>query len=144
MLHGNFPFFSSIVILFLNVPFRHADVSRGHANYFPFFVWGCVQAAKPQSKFIFQCTCITLESDFDFFRSLVTKSDLLIQYPNAGRLIDNLPAWLAWRTRKCFKPEAHLLIEKFLSLKKGRSRDIFIANMMEHTRARHEESISIF
>ena len=95
-------------------------------------------------NFIFQCTCITLESDFDFFRSLVTKSDLLIQYPNAGRLIDNLPAWLAWRTRKCFKPEAHLLIEKFLSLKKGRSRDIFIANMMEHTRARHEESISIF
>ena len=35
------------------------------------------------------------------------------------------------------------MIEKFLSLKKESSRDIFIANMTEHTRARYEVS-SIF
>ena len=71
--------------------------------------------------------------------SLVTLGDLLIQYPNAD-LIDALPAW---RSYKCFKPEAHLMIEKFLSLKKESSRNIFIANMTEHTRARYEVS-SIF
>ena len=36
------------------------------------------------------------------------------------------------------------MIEKFLSLKKESSRDIFIANMTEHTRARYEVSNSIF
>jgi hypothetical protein len=37
---------------------------------------------------------------------LVSKDDLLNQYPNAG----NLPASLS--AGECFKPDAHLLIEK--------------------------------
>ena len=56
------------------------------------------------------------------------------QYPDAGALIYCLPA-------SCFKPEAHLLIERFLSLKKGKSRDIFISNMKDHTiRVRYQVS----
>ena len=76
---------------------------------------------------------------FFFFGSLVTKNDLRIQYPNAGALTDNLPATLG-SPEECFKPEAHLLIEKFLSLKKEKSRDLYISNMKEHTRVRHEVS----
>ena len=73
------------------------------------------------------------------FGSLVTKDVLRKQYPNAGDLIACLPASWAW----CSKPEACLLIEKFLSLKKENSRNFFIANMAQHTRDRHEVS-SIF
>ena len=69
-----------------------------------------------------------------FFCSLVSKDDLRNQYPNAGGLIACLPASWVW----CFKPEAHLLIEKFLSLEKETSRKSFIANMAQHSRARHE------
>ena len=36
-----------------------------------------------------------------FFGSLVTKNDLRIQYPNAGALIDNLPATLG-SPEECF------------------------------------------
>jgi hypothetical protein len=61
----------------------------------------------------------------------------LIQYPDAGDLIDCLPA-TPW-AGQCFEPEAHLLIEKFLSLKKDNSRD-FIANVAQHTKARLEVS----
>jgi len=71
--------------------------------------------------------------------NIVTKSDLLIQYPDAGDLIDCLPA-TPW-AGQCFEPEAHLLIEKFLSLKKDNSRD-FIANVAQHTKARLEVSTS--
>ena len=77
---------------------------------------------------------------FLFFCSLVTKEDLRSQYPDAEDLIDYLPA-ASWTG--CFKPEAHLLIEKFLSLKKGESRNIYYSNMINHTRIRHEVS-SIF
>ena len=74
-----------------------------------------------------------------FFCSLVTKGDLLKQYPNARNLISKLPAFLA-AGRKCFKPEAHLLIKKFLSLKKESSRRHFIASMADHTKVRREVS----
>ena len=70
--------------------------------------------------------------DFSFC-SLVTKDELLDQYPNASDLIDKLPASVS---EGCFKPEAHLLIEKFLSLKKDNSRDSYISNVMDHTRIR--------
>jgi hypothetical protein len=78
--------------------------------------------------------------EFFFFRSFVTKDNLRNLYPNARNLIDNLPAS---SFSNCFKPEAHLLIEKFLSLKKENSRDLYISNMMDHTRVRHLVS-SIF
>ena len=81
---------------------------------------------------------ITLHHDFSFC-SLVTKDDLLDQYPNAGNLIDVLPA-LSTAGCKFFKPEAHLLIEKFLSLKKESSRSSFIANMVNHTIVRRKVS----
>ena len=68
------------------------------------------------------------------FCSLVAKDELRNLYPNASDLIDNLPAS---SQEGCFKPEAHLLIEKFLSLKKENSRDFYISNMMNHTRIRH-------
>ena len=74
-----------------------------------------------------------------FFCSLVTKDELLNQYPDATHLIDYLPA--SWNG--CFKPEAHLLIEKFLSLKKKNSRDIFVDNMIDHTSARRQVSIIV-
>ena len=64
---------------------------------------------------------------------------MLIQYPNAKNIIESLPTF--WSIGfKCFKPEAHLLIKKFLSLKKETSRDLFIANMIEHTRVRSKVS----
>jgi hypothetical protein len=65
----------------------------------------------------------------------------MIQYPNIGHLIDSLPVWASWRIRKYFKPEAHLLIEKFLSFKKESSRGLFIRNMLQHSRARYKVSI---
>lgn len=49
-----------------------------------------------------------------------------------------LPASLG--SGKCFKPEAHLLIEKFLSLKKENSRDLFIANAVDLTSDRRKVS----
>lgn len=76
------------------------------------------------------------------FCSFVTSDELRIQYPYAGLLIDHLPSvpWLGWLG--CFRPEAHLLIEKFLSLKAEKSTD-FIENVEQHTKARREVS-SIF
>jgi len=68
--------------------------------------------------------------------NVVTKDFLLNQYPNAKDLIVTLPA--SW-SYKYFKPEADILINKFLSLKERSSRDLFIANMVQHTRARHGE-----
>jgi hypothetical protein len=67
--------------------------------------------------------------------NLITKNDLLKQYPNADGLINELPA--SSMDDKCFKPEAHLLIDKFLSLKKENSRNLFIANMEVHTKGRY-------
>jgi hypothetical protein len=69
-------------------------------------------------------------------KNLVTKDNLRKQYPNASDLINNLPASASLTSwDECFKPEAHLLIEKFLSLKKEVSRKFYIANMINH---RHE------
>jgi hypothetical protein len=69
----------------------------------------------------------------------------MIQYPNIGNLIDSLPAGRlgVGRIRTYFKPEAHLLIEKFLSLKEESSRDLFIDKMEHHRRARYKVSNSI-
>ena len=53
-----------------------------------------------------------------------------------------LPASLG--SGKCFKPEAHLLIEKFLSLKKENSRDLFIANAVDLTSDRRRVSHYFF
>jgi hypothetical protein len=64
-----------------------------------------------------------------------------MQYPNAHGLIINLPASVM--DSSCFKPEAHLLIEKFLSLKKENSRNLFIANVKDCTENRRKV-ISIF
>jgi hypothetical protein len=67
------------------------------------------------------------------------------QYPNAGDLIDNLPASATYASlQECFKPEAYLFIEKFLSLEKEDSRKIYIANMINRTRFRHEVSSILF
>ena len=41
---------------------------------------------------------------------------------------------------ECFKPEAHLLIEKFLSLKNENSLDLSTANMKDYTRGRRNVS----
>jgi len=68
--------------------------------------------------------------------NLVTKVALKKKYPKARRLIMELPASL--EEGKCFKPEALLLIEKFLSLKQENSRDLFIANTVELTSLRRE------
>ena len=64
------------------------------------------------------------------------------QYPDASAIIKFLPASMS---DECFKPEAHLLIEKFLSLKnlEGKSRERFVSNMMRHTNVRGKVS-SIF
>ena len=56
-----------------------------------------------------------------FLSRLVTKAHLRNQYPNASALINNLPASL----KVCFKAEAHVIIEKFLSLKKQKFRVIW-------------------
>ena len=66
--------------------------------------------------------------------------DLRKQYPDAFELIIFLPSW---SLGFCFKPEAHLLIEKFLSLKNEKSRDFYTANMIDYNRVRHDVS-SIF
>jgi hypothetical protein len=63
---------------------------------------------------------------------------LLKQYPNADVLVNKLPASLM--DSKCFKPEAHLFIEKFLSLKKESSRNLFVANVEDHTMDRFDVS----
>jgi hypothetical protein len=83
---------------------------------------------------------LNLNHHLIFFRSIVTMNDLRIQYPNKElrHLIYALPSYST--SIKYFKPEAHLLIEKFLSLKKESSRALFIGNMMQHTRARHKVS----
>jgi hypothetical protein len=67
--------------------------------------------------------------------------DLRKQYPKAKTLIYKLPASLV--DGRCFKPEAHLFIEKFLSLKKESSRNLFIANVEDHTKDKYKVS-SIF
>ena len=64
---------------------------------------------------------------------------MLIRYPNAGDIIKKLPASSSAGC-KCFKPEAHLVIEMFLSLKTENSRFYFTANMVQHTRDRREVS----
>ena len=92
--------------------FRHAD--EGDARLIQWFVWGCVQSVKLrsnsfQSFFKYYCRVII------FFCNLVHKNDLLDQYPEATSLIKELPASL---DDKCFKPQAHMLIEKVFSLKK--------------------------
>ena len=79
---------------------------------------------------------------FFSFCSLVDKRDLLNQYPNADDLIKKLPASSSAGC-KCFKPEAHLLIKKFLSLQTENSRFLYIANLVQHTRARREVSSGI-
>ena len=126
------------MIRFFYVPFRHADVSRWDAWYFPCFVWDCVHAVKLRSKNCFSSITSRILT-IVFFCSLVDKRDLLIQYPNAGDIIKKLPASSSAGC-KCFKPEAHLVIEKFLSLKTENSRFHFTANMVHHTRARREVS----
>ena len=80
---------------------------------------------------------------FFLFRSLITRSDLQDQYPKTP-IIVALPTWQIWTSRQCFKPEAHLLIEKYLSLKKESSRDTYMANMVQFTRARYEVSLFYF
>ena len=60
------------------------------------------------------------------------------QYPNAGDLIEGLPASF----EKCFKPEVHLLIEKYLSLKKEISRERFIDNVEDPSGIEEEVSFS--
>jgi len=70
--------------------------------------------------------------------NLVTRHDLQSQYPNARDLIWNLPA----SSTRCFKPEAQLLIEKFLSLKHENSLQ-FVVNVEQHTDAKYQETITI-
>ena len=66
-------------------------------------------------------------------------NDLQRQYPDASELlIEKLPAS---PYGECFRPEAQLLIEKYLSLKTEKSRNLYIANMIDHTKFRHEVSI---
>ncbi|KAF8812938.1 hypothetical protein BYT27DRAFT_6399850 [Phlegmacium glaucopus] len=71
-------------------------------------------------------------------RSLITINELWNQYPNAWNLIYSLPA--VCRSSQCFKPEAELLIQKFLSLK-GENALKFIDNVEEHSRAKRKVSI---
>ena len=51
-----------------------------------------------------------------FYCSLITNANLFKQYPKAHHIINCLPA--SDLAGACYKPEAHLLIKKFLSLKK--------------------------
>ena len=105
-------FFFRTITWFMFPLFRHAD--EGDARLIQWFVWGCVQSVKLrsnsfQSFFKYYCRVII------FFCNLVHKNDLLDQYPEATSLIKELPASL---DDKCFKPQAHMLIEKVFSLKK--------------------------
>ena len=45
--------YTYMILFLLNVPFRHADVSRRDAWYIPCFVWDYVHAVKLRSKFIY-------------------------------------------------------------------------------------------
>ena len=67
--------------------------------------------------------------------SLVTLHTLQNRYQSAWDLISQLPASLAY----CFKPDAQLLIEKFLSLNSENSAK-FILNLQQHTNAKREVS----
>lgn len=75
-----------------------------------------------QSFFKYYCQVIF------FFGSLVHKNNLLVQYPEATSLIKELPGSL---DDKCFKPQAHMLIEKYFSLKKETSRELFIESLVD-------------
>ncbi|KAF8816054.1 hypothetical protein BYT27DRAFT_6474446 [Phlegmacium glaucopus] len=70
--------------------------------------------------------------------NLITVHDLQIIYQNALDLIYHLPA----SSSQCFKPEAQLLIQKFLSLKHENSLK-FINNVEQHTRAKRRQRIPI-
>lgn len=65
--------------------------------------------------------------------SLVTIHALRDRYQSAWDLISQLPVTWAY----CFKPEAQLLIEKFLSLNSENSAK-FILNLQQHTNAKRE------
>ena len=73
-----------------------------------------------------------------FFCSLITNANLFKQYPKARHKINCLPA--SDLAGACYKPEAHLLIKKFLSLKKENKQN-FIDNMIQHTEVRIYVSI---
>ncbi|KAF8815257.1 hypothetical protein BYT27DRAFT_7129162 [Phlegmacium glaucopus] len=70
--------------------------------------------------------------------NLITIHDLQNQYQNAWDLICHLPA----SSLQCFKPEAQLIIQRFLSLKTENSLK-YIDNVKKHSRAKHEDLIPI-
>ena len=144
MLHGSASFcyphqLYSCLFMFL---FRHADVPGKNAHYFRPFVWDCVQAVKMQSKIRWSSLLSILTPMIYFFRSLVTLNTLRVRYPDAQNIILYLPNSGVWNCSLCFKPEAKLMIEKFLSLKKENSTQ-FIANMREHVKARHRQQVPV-
>ena len=146
MLHGNFPinFFPHQSFFFKKCSLQACGHITRECALFPILRLRLCPSCQTEKLFLyfyfFDIFFLNFNHHLFIYFSLVTLGDLLIQYPNAD-LIDALPAW---RSYKCFKPEAHLMIEKFLSLKKESSRDIFIANMTEHTRARYEVSNNFF
>ncbi|KAF8812936.1 hypothetical protein BYT27DRAFT_7182172 [Phlegmacium glaucopus] len=68
--------------------------------------------------------------------NLITMNELQNQYPIAFNLIYHLPA----SSSRCFKPEAELLIQEFLSVKMGET-PRFIDNVERHTKARCRDEI---
>ena len=133
----NFSFLCTTWIILMNfyVHFRHADVPKD-AGYLSCIVWDCVRVVKLRSKIAFYILLRILPAWF--FCSLVTMFDLWTQYPDAGPIINCLLSG----SSGCFKPEAHLLIKKYLSLEKENTRG-FIANVQQNTTDRLKVS-SIF
>ena len=123
-------------------------LTRGCVSFYALRLRLCpsCQTEKLKNCFLIYYYSLILNPHDFFFCSFVTKDELWNLYPNAGNLIDSLPASLqegVFKQDACYKPEAHLLIEKFLSLKKEKSRDFYISNMRKHTSIRQLVS-SIF
>ncbi|KAF8812933.1 hypothetical protein BYT27DRAFT_7182170 [Phlegmacium glaucopus] len=72
--------------------------------------------------------------------NLITLNELQNEYPVAWKIIYCLPGYFG--SSPCFKPEADLIIQKFLSLKYENAVK-FINNVEEHTRAKRNDLIPI-
>ena len=125
-----------LYLWFFYLPFRHADVSQGDARYISCFIWDCVYAVKLRSEIVF-LIYYSKSYRHDFFCSFINKGELWNQYPDAGPIIRFLPEVPEFG---CFEPEAHLLIQNFLSLRPGNTYD-FVTIVANHTRARREVSV---
>ena len=145
-MHGKFLLFCTTGMSYDLYLYSHqacGRLTRGCVSFYALRLRLCpsCQTEKLKNCFLIYYSLILNPHDL-FFCSFVTKDELWNLYPNAGNLIDSLPASLqegVFKQDACYKPEA----EKFLSLKKEKSRDFYISNMRKHTSIRQLVS-SIF